>query len=183
MTRTSYMTETMKLVMVLVFSVGLGACSGGSVTGRGTSNSPFVGTYKGSTAISVSVEDGSQTVQDSVSIFVHRDGLVQFGDASSTIFASTPLRNSEVGFDGAASALVDPQCGGTISLSGTFSPADNAGASFEGTWSSSSASCFGTAGTVSGPITATRVNSDARASRVFETNSSALLRAFRKAID
>lgn len=161
----------------------LAACGGGSTTGGGTANSPFVGTYEGSTTVKVSSDAGPGTATEPVTIFVHRDGLVQLGDAESTIYASGPLRGSVVRIDGDASALVDADCSGVISLTGTFEADEDGGAAFRGSWSSSNAACFDVAGTISGPLEATRVRASARASRVFETSSPALRQAFRQASD
>ncbi len=159
----------------------LAACGGGSTTGGGTSNSPFVGTYEGSTTVNVSSDAGPGTATEPVTIFVHRDGLVQLGNAQSTIYASGPLRGNVVRIDGDASALVDADCSGVISLTGSFETDEDGGAAFRASWSSSNTACFGVAGTVSGPLEATRVRTSARASRVLETSSPALRRAFRQA--
>lgn len=167
--------------LALLTAVLLAACGGGSSTGGGTANSPFVGTYNGLTTVTVAADSGSEIVNESVAIFVNRDGLVQLGDAQSTIYASGPLQGSTVRIDRDAAALVDPDCSGTITLVGAFEPGDAGGTTFEGAWSSSNAFCFGVAGTVSGFLTASRINSNARASRVFETYSPVLLRAFKAA--
>lgn len=161
----------------------LAACGGGSTTGGGTTDSPFVGTYNGETTVSVATDAGSATASDPVTIFVHPDGLVQLGDPQYTIFTSAPLLGNAVAFEGDASELVDPDCSGTISLNGTFSPGDGDGAEFEGTWSSSNAACFGVAGDVTGAAAAARGNIRARTSRVFETSSPTLRRAFRRATE
>lgn len=158
----------------------LTACDSGSTTGGGTSNSLFVGTYEGSTTVAVSTARGTSTVSESVSIFVNPDGVVQFGGDGSTIYASAPLTSRSVRVERDTAALVDPDCSGTIVLTGTFETRGD-GAEFNGSWSSSNSSCFGSAGTVSGPVTARRVDPNARASRVFETSSGALRRAFREA--
>lgn len=170
-------------VLVAGIVLLLAACGGGSTTGGGTANSPFVGTYDGSTTVNVSSDAGPGTATEPVTIFVHRDGLVQLGDAQSTIYASGPLRGSTVRIDGDASALVDTECSGTISLAGAFEADEDGGAAFQGSWSSSDAACFGVAGTISGLLEATRVSTSARASRVLETSSPALRQAFRQASD
>ncbi|MDZ7840519.1 MAG: hypothetical protein U5R46_06820 [Gammaproteobacteria bacterium] len=166
-----------------VLALLLAACGGGSTTGGGTTDSPFVGTYNGATTVSVSTDTGSGTAADAVAIFVHPDGLVQLGDPGYTIYASAPLRGSKVRIEGDASELVDPECSGTVSLTGAFEPNGEGGAEFAGTWSSAGASCFGVPGTVSGPVTASRGSTRARASRVFETSSPTLRRAFRRATE
>lgn len=159
----------------------LSACGGGSSSGGGTANSPFVGTYEGVTSVTVSSTSGTAAASESVMIFVNRDGLVQVGDAQSTIYASGPLQGNDVRIDSSAATLVHPQCEGTITLAGAFQTDGEGGASFEGNWSSADAACFGAAGNVDGSMTASRINTNARASRVFETSSPALLRAFREA--
>lgn len=161
----------------------LAACGGGSTTGGGTANSPFVGRYDGATTVTVSARARSGTVTEPITLFVNRDGLVQVGDAQSTIYASGSLRADTVRIDGDAAALVDPDCSGTITLTGVFQAGDGSGAEFEGEWSSVNAFCFGVAGAVSGSLTASRSNTRARASRVFETSSPALRRVFRQAAD
>lgn len=161
----------------------LAACGGGSTSGGGTANSPFVGTYEGATTVTVSSDAGSGKATEPVTIFVHRDGLVQVGDAQSTIYASGPLRGSSLRIDGDPAALVDADCSGVITLTGDFEAGEDGAAAFEGSWSSSNASCFGIAGSVSGPVTASRTTTNARGSRVFETSSPALRRAFREASD
>lgn len=166
-----------------MFALLLSACGGGSTTGGGTTNSPFVGTYNGATTVSVSTDSGSGTAADAVTIFVHPDGLVQLGDPGYTIYASAPLLGSKVRIEGDASELVDPDCSGTVSLTGHFEPGGEDGAEFTGTWSSTGATCFGAAGTVSGPVTAARESTRARASRVFETSSPTLRQAFRRATE
>ena len=171
------MSGTWKQAPILAAALALSACGGGSTSGAGTADSPFVGRYTGSTVITVSAPGRSQTVRESVSIFVNQDGLVQFGDAESTIYASGPLHGSRVRIASDAAALVSDHCSGTITLAGSFSrgPDD---AAFEGQWSSINAACFGVSGDVSGPFVAERASPNARASRVFETYSPALLRAF-----
>lgn len=171
----------MHRVPILAVALLLAACGGGSTTGGGTADSPFIGTYDGSTTVNVSSDAGSGTATEPMTIFVHRDGLVQLGDARSTIYASGPLRGSTVRIDGDASTLVDPDCSGTITLTGAFEDGEDGDAAFQGNWSSSNAACFGVAGSVSGPLEATRATTSARASRVFETSSPALRRAFRQA--
>lgn len=162
--------------------VALGACGGGSSSGGGTANSPYVGTYKGSTTVNVAARARSGTVSEPISIYVNPDGLVQIGDGESTIYASGPLHDDSVRIEDQASAMVAGDCSGVITLSGSFSPADEeGGAVFDGTWSSEDLSCFGVTGAVSGPVNASRVDEQARATRVLETASSALLRAFRQA--
>lgn len=161
----------------------LAACGGGSTTGGGTANSPFIGKYDGETTVTVAARARSGTVTEPITLFVNRDGLVQFGDSQSTIYASAPLRGDTVRIDGDAATLVDPDCSGTITLTGVFQAGDDSGAEFEGEWSSVDVSCFGVDGAVSGPLTASRSNTHARASRVFETSSPALRRAFRQAAD
>lgn len=161
----------------------LAACGGGSTTGGGTANSPFVGRYDGTTTVTVSTRDSSAAATEPITLFVNRDGLVQLGDEQSTIYASGPLRGDAVRIDGDAAALVDPDCSGTITLAGVFRATGENGAAFEGQWSSDDASCFGVSGTVSGQMTASRSDTRARASRVFETSSPALRRAFRQAAD
>lgn len=170
-------------VTASVFALLLAACGGGSTTGGGTTNSPFVGTYNGGTTVNVSTDSGSGTADDDVAIFVHPDGLVQLGDPGYTIYASAPLVGSKVNIKGDASELVDPDCSGTVSLTGTFESGGEHGAEFAGTWSSAGATCFGVPGTVSGPVTASRGSTRARASRVFETSSPTLRQAFRRATE
>lgn len=164
-----------------VLALLLTACGGGSTTGGGTTNSPYVGTYNGATTVNVSTDSGSGTAADAVAVFVHPDGLVQLGDPGYTIYASGPLLGSKVRIEGDASELVDPDCSGTVSLTGTFESGGEGGAEFAGTWSSTGATCFGVPGTVSGPVTAARESTRARASRVFETSSPTLRQAFRQA--
>lgn len=170
-------------VTVSMLALLLAACGGGSTTGGGTTNSPFVGTYNGATTVSVSTDSGSGTAADEVAVFVHPDGLVQLGDPRYTIYASAPLLGSKVRIEGDASELVDPDCSGTVSLTGTFESDGEGGAEFAGTWSSTGATCFGVPGTVSGPVTASRGSTRARTSRVFETSSPTLLQAFRQATE
>lgn len=168
--------------LALAAGLTLAACEGGSSSGGGTANSPYVGTYAGSSTVTVSARAGSGTATESISIYVNPDGLVQIGNGESTIYASGPLRDNSVRIRDRASALIGTDCSGTLALSGELSPADeDGGAVFLGTWSSDDVSCFGVAGTVSGPVSATRISPAARATRVFETASTALLRAFRQA--
>lgn len=169
--------------LIPAFVLLLAGCGGGSSSGGGTANSRFVGTYDGFTSVTVSANDGAAAASESVTVFVNQDGLVQVGDARSTIFASGPLRGDTLRIDGDAAALVDPNCSGIITLTGVFETGDDGGAGFEGSWSSSDAQCYGTAGTVDGTVTASRVSANARASRVFETSSNFLQRAFRQAAD
>lgn len=174
------MTGVARYLFPLVLALVLVACNGGSSSGAGTVNSPFVGTYKGSSAVTVSTAAGSKTLHQTIQVYLNPDGLVQVGDGEATIYASGYLHGNTVRIEDDAATVVDPACSGTVALTGTFT-ASNSGAAFAGQWSSSGASCFGVAGTVSGPVTATRVATYARATRVFQTNSSTLLRAFREA--
>ena len=165
-------------MLIPAFALLLAACGGGSSSGAGTANSPFVGTYNGTTTVTVSSDVGSRTVSEPVTVLVNRDGLVQIADAQSTVYASAPLEGDSVVIDGDAAALVDPGCTGTITLAGVFEAGNDGGATFQGGWSSVGTSCFGIAGTIQGSTTATRVNPAARASRVFETASPVMQRAF-----
>jgi hypothetical protein len=160
--------------------LSLVGCGGGSDSGGGTANSPFVGTYRGSSAVTVTTQAGSQTLDETISVYVNPDGLVQVGDGEATIYASGPLQRDTVRLEDDASEIVDPGCSGTINLAGRFAPVDGGGAVFTASWSSSDASCFGVSGAVSGPVSATRISLRARATRVFQTNSGTLLRAFRR---
>lgn len=173
----------MKRALLFSAALALAACGGGSSTGGGTADSPFVGTYKGSSRAAVSASAGTRTAGESISIFVHRDGLIQLGDAGSTIYVSGPLNGDRIHLEGDAAVLVDPDCSGTVVLSGTFTTGNNDSAAFQGNWSSDDVSCFGVSGELGGPVTAQRVNREARTSRVFETNSPALLEAFQRAVD
>lgn len=168
--------------LIVGVSLLLAACDNGSTTGGGTANSRFVGTYDGVTTAAVSSATRAASVSASLTVFVHNDGLVQIGDAQSTIFASGFLRGSRVRIDADAAALVDGSCSGTITLAGTFEASDG-GVEFTGEWSSAGAACFGTAGTIDGQVTASRVSTHARATRVLETSSPALRRAFRQAAE
>jgi len=156
----------------------LAACGGGSSSGGGTASPGLAGTYQGSTDLTVS--SGQRTRQESsgLKIFVHDDGLVQIGHSVSTIVASTPLLGERIDYQGEAAALVDPACTGSISLQGVFRRSSDT-VVFNGAWSSSGVSCFGVPGDVRGAVNARRVEADARASRVFETASPVLTRAFR----
>lgn len=166
-------------VLATFFVVLLVACDGGSSTGGGTQNSPFVGTYNGATNVTVASNAGTETASESITIVVNRDGIVQVGDAHSTIYASGPLSGDRLRIDGDAAALVDPECSGTIILAGTFEAGSGDEVRFRGSWSSDSTSCFGISGTVTGPIEAARVDADTRASRVLETSSPTLRQVFR----
>lgn len=170
-----------RALLTISAALALAACSGDSSTGGGTADSPFVGTYKGSSTARVSATAGTRTANESITVFVNRDGLVQIGNADSTIYASGPLDGDRVRISGNAAALVDTACTGTITLTGTFSLSGPDGATFDGSWTSENTTCFGTPGELRGPIEAQRIGPDARASRVFETNSPALLEAFRRA--
>ena len=161
--------------------LSLAACGGGSDSGAGTANSPFVGTYRGSSTVTVDTPVRSQTVDKAISVYVNPDGLVQVGDGEATIYASGPLHGDSVRLEEDASEIVEAECSGTISLAGKFAQTDGGGAVFTGNWSSGGASCFGVGGTVSGPASATRVSLRARATRVFQTNNATLLQAFRRA--
>lgn len=167
--------------IAVVATALLTGCGGGSSSGGGTANSPFVGTYNGATAVTVVTRAGSETASNPISMFVNSDGLVQFGADRSTIYASGFLHGNNLRIVANAAVTVDPQCSGTITLSGNFSR-DGGSAKFEGQWSSQRAECFGISGTVSGPISAIRSDPHARTSRVFETHNPTLLRAFRGAI-
>lgn len=161
-----------------VIVVLLAACDGGSTTGGGTADSPFVGTYHGSTNVTVATDAGTETASASVTIVVNRDGIVQIGQSPSTIYASGPLTGDTLRIDGDAAALVDPECSGTITLAGAFTAGGGSEAGFRGNWSSNSTSCFGITGTVTGPIDAERIDSNTRASRVLETSSPTLRQVF-----
>ena len=174
------MTGVARYLPPLALALVLAGCNGGSSSGAGTTNSPFVGSYKGSSAITVSTAAGSKTLRETIWVYLNPDGLVQVGDGESTIYASGYLHGNTVRIEDDAATVVDPSCSGTVALAGTFATAGG-GAAFTGQWSSRGASCFGITGTVSGPVTATRVATYARATRVFQTNSSTLLRAFREA--
>lgn len=167
-------------VLAPIILVLLAACDGGSATGGGTENSHFVGTYHGSTNVTVATDAGTETTRASMTIVVNRDGIVQIGDAPSTIYASGPLTGDTLRIDGDAAALVDPECSGTITLAGTFRADGGSEAVFRGNWSSNSTSCFGITGTVTGPIDAERIDSSTRASRVLETSSPTLRQVFRE---
>jgi len=171
----------MRRALIVSAALALSACSGESTTGGGTANSPFVGTYTGASSARVSAVSGVLAAQEPVSIFVHRDGLVQFGDAGSTIYVSGHLHGDRVRVREDAAALVHPSCSGTITVAGTFSLSGSGHAAFNGEWSADSVICFGTPGDLDGPIYAERIEGEARASRVFQTNSPALLKAFRNA--
>lgn len=175
------LTRFVRCLSVLGVIVSLAACDGGSSSGGGTANSPFVGTYKGSSTVTLTTANGSQTLEESISVYVNPDGLVQVGDGEATIYASGPLQGDSVHLEDDAATIVDPTCTGRIGLEGRFSSAVGGGAVFTGSWFSSNASCFGVAGTVSGPVSASRVSPGARATRVFQTSSATLLRAFRQA--
>lgn len=156
----------------------LAACGGGSTSGGGTSNSVFVGTYSGSTSLTVTSSSGTRSASQRISIYVHEDGLVQLGEDGSTIYASGLLRDDSVYINGDAAILVAPDCSGAISISGSFSIEDEEGAVFDGVWSSTGASCFGVAGEVTGSVTADRTSPSTGSSRVIETNSPALRQAY-----
>jgi len=174
------MTHALK-IMAASAVLSMAACSGGSSSGAGTADSPFVGTYKGAGTVRVKTDTGSAAVNENVTVFVHRDGLVQVGETQSTIYASGPLNGDNVRITEDASVLIDPACTGTVVLDGSFTFSGDDGAVFRGRWSSRDASCFGTAGEVSGPVTVERASVDARASRVFETGNPAIFEAFRAA--
>lgn len=161
--------------------LALSACSGDTTTGGGTADSPFVGTYRGSSTVTVTASEGSRTAGEAIAVFVNRDGLVQIGDPGGTIYASGPLAGDTVRISADAPAMVDPACSGTITMTGTFSLTGGEEAAFSGRWSSDDVTCFDRSGDLSGDVAAERVNGEARASRVFETNSPALLEAFRPA--
>jgi len=182
--RSARPTRRLRPLLVGGAALMLAACTDStSTSGGGTANSPFVGTYQGTTTVAVSSNTGAASVSESATIFVNRDGLVQIGDNASTIYTSGPLQGSAVSLDGDAAALVDEGCSGTITLSGGFKTVAEGGAEFRGEWSSSDARCYDTAGTIDGSLTASRVNTDARASRVLETPFGVLRRAFREAAD
>lgn len=163
----------------LAAAAWLAGCGGGSSSGGGTANSPFVGTYEGETRVTVSAETRA-AASGPVTIFVHRDGLVQFADAQATVFSSGPLRGDSIHITGDAASLVGPECSGSIALAGTFTiSGDDAG--FEGRWLSDRARCGGVAGQLAGSISASRTATEARASRVFETRAEILRRAFLQA--
>lgn len=178
--RRTGVTRSSRRVLALFIVVLLAACDGGSTSGGGTQNSPFVGTYNGSTNVTVATNAGAETASGPITIVVNRDGIVQIGDAQSTIYASGPLTGDTLRIDGDAAALVDPECSGTITLTGTFEAEGGSGAGFRGNWSSGSTSCFGITGTVTGPIEAARIDTDTRASRVLETSSPTLRQVFRE---
>lgn len=161
----------------------LAACGGGSSSGGGTLDSPYVGTYKGAGTATVSTDTRSRSISDNVTVFVHRDGLVQIGEAESTIYASGPLRGDSVSFSEDAATLIDPDCDGTIVLTGSFSSSADGNAIFRGRWSSQDTRCFGRRGAVSGTITVERTSPAARASRVLQTGNPAMLKAFRRALE
>lgn len=159
----------------------LTACGGDSSSGGGTLDSPYVGTYKGAGTAKVSTDIGARSVSDNVTVFVHRDGLVQVGETESTIYASGPLQGDNVSIEEDAATLIDPECDGTVALTGSFSASGEDKAIFQGRWSSKNVSCFGVPGTVTGTITAQRASPGARASRVLQTGNPAMLEAFRRA--
>lgn len=171
----------MRRALIVSAALALSACSGETTTGGGTANSPFVGTYTGASSARVSAISGVLAAREPVSVFVHRDGLVQFGDAGSTIYVSGYLQGDRVRIREDAAALVHPSCSGVITVAGTFSLSDGGEAAFEGEWSADNVVCFGAPGDLDGPIYAERIKGEARASRVFETNSPVLLKAFRNA--
>lgn len=171
-----------KWILALAAALGLAACDGGSSTGGGTQNSPFVGKYRGATTVTVSTPAGTHTAEAPMSIYVNPDGLVQFGDDNSIIYASAPLQGKQVRVKGDAAALVDAECSGSVSITGSFSDNPAGQTAFQGQWSSNNAACFGVHGRVTGRLSARHASPDARASRVFETHSPALLRAFRGAV-
>jgi hypothetical protein len=168
--------------LLLGAALALAGCGTDSSSGAGTADSPFVGTYRGSSVATVTTPGRTRSAREGFAVFVNRDGLVQLGSAGSTIYASGPLRGDRLDIAIDAGALVDPSCSGIITLTGVFSPdGPEDKAIFEGRWSSRDLHCFGTAGELDGPITAQRTNPQARASRVFETNSPALQQAFQQA--
>ncbi|MFZ0485738.1 MAG: hypothetical protein WAL83_01975 [Arenicellales bacterium] len=175
------MTWFVKYLPPVGLAMALAACGGSSSSGGGTANSPFVGTYHGSTAVTVTAGSGPHTMNEPIAVYVNPDGLVQVGRGESTIYTSGPLHEDSVDITDDAAAMVEPGCSGTITLSGTFSSGRDGGAGFTGTWSSSGASCAGLSGEVSGTVTATRVSTYARATRVFQTGNATLLRVFREA--
>lgn len=169
----------MKRVLALSAALALAACGGDSSSGGGTADSPLVGTYNGTSSVRVSASGGARSAGESIAIFVHQDGLVQFGTSDATIYASGPLQGDMLRIEDDAGALVDPECSGTITLSGKFTLGDAGKATFEGSWSSENVSCFGRPTDLEGTVVAGRVKPGAEASRVFETNSPALLEAFK----
>jgi len=168
-------------LLMLAAAALLAGCGGGSSSGGGTANSPFVGTYDGSTDVTVTT-DVRAAASAPVTIFVHRDGLVQVADAQSTVFASGPLRGDSIHITSDAASLVATGCSGSITLAGTFTASGDE-AAFEGRWFSDRAGCSGVAGQVAGSMSASRVESRARASRVFETSAGVLRRAFAQATE
>lgn len=175
------MTRHVKYLPAAILALALASCNGGSSSGGGTADSPFVGTYKGSTAVTLKSESGSHTTSEPIAVYVNPDGLVQVGRGESTIYASGPLHKDRVNITDDAAAMVKPDCSGSITLTGIFSPGGDGGASFTGSWSSDGAACAGVAGELTGTVTATRVSAYARATRVFQTGSEVLQRAFDKA--
>lgn len=177
------MTRLMHATAPFALALLIAACGGDSSSGGGTLDSPYVGTYKGAGTATVSTDSRSRSVSDNVTVFVHRDGLVQIGEAESTIYASGPLRGDSVSINQDAATLIDPECEGTVVLTGSFSSTTDGNAIFRGRWSSQDISCFGVPGTVTGTITVERTSPGARASRVLQTGNPAMLEAFRRALE
>jgi len=174
-------TPLVHTIVPVAVALALAACDGGSSSGGGTLDSPYVGTYKGAATATVSTQKRSRSVSDNVTVFVHRDGLVQVGEAESTIYLSGPLRGDSLSISEDAAALIDPHCEGKIELNGSFASPGAGNAIFQGHWSSQDTHCFGVSGSITGTVTVERTGFDARASRVLQTGNPAMLKAFRRA--
>jgi len=178
---TAAMTRLLKIALATAIALLLAACGGDSSSGASTSNSPFVGTYKGTAAVEVRTHLRSRSASQDITVFVHRDGLVQVGETDASVHASGPLDGDSVVLGDTAAALIDPDCTGTVALDGSFSFSTNGNALFQGRWSSQNTVCFGVPGALGGRLTAQRTAPTARGSRVFQTGNPAMREAFRRA--
>lgn len=172
----------MRTLIFLALAIALSACGGGgsSSTGTGSQNSPFVGSYAGTTTITADVPgvpSASQSLTVPISIFVQANGTVLVGDPD-TIFGNGPLNGDSITFQGnAAPVLDDSTCSGTITLSGTFSTGDNGVVTFNGSWSSNNVVCDGITLVIGGSLTATRTSTSVNTSRILESVSHPVARA------
>lgn len=152
----------MKKILALTLVLFLTACGGGSDSGFGTEDSLFVGTYSGSTTITLSSPAGTATDTFAINIFVRDDGSVEFSAGGLGVFAVGILVGNSVSItDDAGDLFEDIVCSGTATLSGTFSIAANGSAVFNGTWSSSGVVCNGLPIRISGTLTTTRTSLNA----------------------